>query len=93
MLPSASALASRREERVQKAYDITTPGKQMALRLKLSKFKIALDFSQKQLLKMLLDYLTTWEKLLGNDRSNRVMLNDFYVKILDLYLKRLSSPP
>ena len=57
----------------------------MALRLKLSKFKISLDFSQKQLLKMLLDYLTTWEKLLGNDRSNRILLNDFYVKVLDLW--------
>ena len=66
-------------------HDITTPGKQMALRLKLSKFKISLDFSQKQLLKMLLDYLTTWEKLLGNDRSNRILLNDFYVKVLDLW--------
>ena len=57
----------------------------MALRLKLSKFKIALDFSQKQLLKMLLDYLTTWEKLLGNNRNDRILLNDFYVKILDLW--------
>ena len=66
-------------------HDITTPGKQMALRQKLSKFKIALDFSQKQLLKMLLDYLTTWEKLLGNNRNDRILLNDFYVKILDLW--------
>ena len=66
-------------------HDITTPSKQMALRLKLSKFKIGLDFSQKQLLKMLLDYLTTWEKLLGNNRNDRVLLNDFYVKLLDLW--------
>ena len=66
-------------------HDITTPGKQMALRMKLSRFKIGLDFSQKQLLKMLLDYLTTWEKLLGNNRNDRVLLNDFYVKVLDLW--------
>ena len=53
----------------------------MALRQKLSKFKIALDFSQKQLLKMLLDYLTTWEKLLGNNRNDRILLNDFYTSM------------
>ena len=54
-------------------------------RLKLGKFKIGLDLTQKQLLITLLNYLATWEKLLGNDRRDPVLLNDYYVRILDLW--------
>lgn len=66
-------------------HDLTTPAKQKVLRLKLGKFKIGLDLTQKQLLITLLNYLATWEKLLGNDRSDPVLLNDYYVRILDLW--------
>ena len=66
-------------------HDINSPEKQKALRVRLSKFKIPLDITTEQLLKTLLDYLATWEKLIGNDRRNPLILNDYYVKILDLW--------
>ena len=66
-------------------HDISTPARQKSLRLALSKFKISVGYTQKQLLKTLLDYLAVWEKLSGNSRSDPVLLNDYYTRILDLW--------
>ena len=66
-------------------HNLTAPDKQKALRARLAKFKILLDTTHPQLLKLLLDYLATWENLIGNDRNNPVILNDYYVRILDIW--------
>ena len=60
-------------------------GRPRAEGARLGKFKIPLDITAEQLLKTLLDYLATWEKVNGNDRNNPIILNDYYVKILDIW--------
>ena len=64
-------------------HDITQPEKQMALRADLQKTKFTTEMSCLQMLKVMLDALSLWEKVGDNDRDDFVKLNSYYTLLLE----------
>ena len=64
-------------------HDIQQPSKQMALRASLQKTKFTIEMSCLQMLKMMLDTLSVWEKVGDNDRYDFIKLNSYYALLLE----------
>ena len=66
-------------------HDIQQPSKQMALRASLQKTKFTIEMSCLQMLKMMLDTLSVWEKVGDNDRYDFIKLNSYILAVGDLF--------
>ena len=64
-------------------HDIQQPSKQMALRASLQKTKFTIEMACLQMLKMMLDTLSVWEKVGDNDRYDFIKLNSYYALLLE----------